>query len=166
MSSTWNFGTAVVLALVVSTLAWGIEPANSNATQDARRVLTYLYELPKRSENRIVSGHLAGGAVGPHVREGKSPYRFTMQEIDYLHRVSGQWIGLIGADSTDWPGLRQSANGPKRGGMRGSWLPFEPGLILSTIDKIHKKRAATTMDGAFRQCGCKLEITGLQQFSM
>jgi hypothetical protein len=93
-----NFGAAVVGLLAVGTMAWGIEPANPNATANARKVLAYLYELPQRSENRIVSGHLAGGAIGPHVREGNGSYKFTLQEIEYVQRVSGQWVGLIGAD--------------------------------------------------------------------
>jgi mannan endo-1,4-beta-mannosidase len=98
MTFTRNLSAAIVCVLAAGTTAWGIEPANPNATQDARKVLTYLYELPKRSENRIVSGHLAGGAVGPNLKGDKGFYKFTMQEIDYVHDVSGQWVGLIGAD--------------------------------------------------------------------
>jgi len=50
----------------------------------------YLYSLPKRSTNRLVSGHLAG-------------YRFDLAEIEYLHQISGQWVGLIGVDySAGW----------------------------------------------------------------
>ncbi len=76
-----------------------IQPADPEATSAARKVLAYLYELPNRSENRLVSGHLAGGSVGPGVPdEVCSGYRFKMDEIEYLHEVSGQWVGLIGAD--------------------------------------------------------------------
>ena len=76
-----------------------IKPANRNATENARKVLTYLYHLPHGTENRVVSGHLAGGAVGPGVPDSLAAgYRFKMDEIEYLHEVSGQWVGLIGAD--------------------------------------------------------------------
>lgn len=76
-----------------------IEPANPNASEDARKVLSYLHDLPKRSENRIVSGHLAGGAVGPKAPKGHDGgYRFNLDEIEYLHQISGQWVGLVGAD--------------------------------------------------------------------
>jgi mannan endo-1,4-beta-mannosidase len=87
-----------ILILGVGTMARGINPANPNATQDARKVLTWLYELPRRPANHIVSGHLAGGAVGPNLKADQDFYRFTMVEIEYLHEVSGQWVGLIGAD--------------------------------------------------------------------
>lgn len=87
--------TAWVLAMAA---AGGSEPANPHATRNARKVLTYLYALPQRSQNRILSGHLAGGALGPNVPGGEDPYRFTLREIDHLHRLSGQWVGLIGAD--------------------------------------------------------------------
>ena len=76
-----------------------IQPANPNASADARKLLTYLYNLPEQSENRIISGHLAGGSIGPTIpKERDSGYRFKMDEIDYLHVISGQWVGLIGAD--------------------------------------------------------------------
>ena len=75
-----------------------IKPANPNASANARKVLRYLYDLPKRPENHIVSGHLAGGSIGPNAKGDDSFYKFKMQEIEYLHRVSGQWVGLIGAD--------------------------------------------------------------------
>jgi len=92
---------------------YGIEPANPNATPAARKVLQLLYELPSRKTNRIISGHLAGGAVGPHVPDAKSSgYRFRMDEINYIHKVSGQWVGMIGADYCagffDYPNPLQS----------------------------------------------------------
>jgi hypothetical protein len=98
MQMARNLGVAAVTVLAAGTMVWGIEPANPNATRSARKVLTYLYELPQRAENRIVSGHLAGGSVGPNLKADQDFYRFTMEEIDYLHAVSGQWVGLIGAD--------------------------------------------------------------------
>jgi len=76
-----------------------IQPANPNASTDTRKLLTHLYNLPEQSENRIISGHLAGGSIGPTIPGGRdSGYRFKMDEIEYLHIISGQWVGLIGAD--------------------------------------------------------------------
>ena len=76
-----------------------IEPANPKASKEARQVLDYLHNLPARAANRIVSGHLAGGSIGPAVSAaGDSGYRFHLDEIEYLHKISGQWVGLIGAD--------------------------------------------------------------------
>ncbi len=76
-----------------------IRPANPQATTAARKVLKYLYELPHRKEHRIVSGHLAGGAIGPTVSDEQAGgYRFDLEEIKYLHRISGKWVGMIGAD--------------------------------------------------------------------
>jgi mannan endo-1,4-beta-mannosidase len=76
-----------------------IRPANPNASADTRTLLTYLYKLPRQSENRLISGHLAGGSVGPTAPKGQDGgYRFKMDEIKYLHEISGQWVGLIGAD--------------------------------------------------------------------
>lgn len=91
--------TIHVAVAVVVACSENIQPANPNATEDARKVLNYLYNLPKRPENRIVSGHLAGGSVGPTAPKGQDGgYRFKMDEIEYLYEISGQWVGLIGAD--------------------------------------------------------------------
>lgn len=90
-----------ILATTVSAraAAGDIEPANPHATPAARKVLRYLYHLPERTENRLVSGHLAGGAIGPMVSDKEAGgYRFDLEEINYLYRISGQWVGLIGAD--------------------------------------------------------------------
>jgi beta-mannanase len=75
--------------------AQAIQPANVNASQNARQVLSYLYNLPGQPENRLISGHLAGGSVRPKLTDD---YTFKMDEIEYLREVSGQWIGMIGAD--------------------------------------------------------------------
>jgi len=91
----------VVHLTVLLVGAWGgtIRPANPNASTNARKVLAYLHDLPSRSERRVISGHLAGGSIGPAVSGGHDGgYRFDMEEIEYLHEISGRWVGLIGAD--------------------------------------------------------------------
>jgi len=76
-----------------------IAPANPAASGNARKVLTWLYNLPKRKQHRLVSGHLAGGSIGPSAPADQTGgYRFKLTEIKYLHKLSGKWVGLIGAD--------------------------------------------------------------------
>ncbi len=90
---------ALHTALLVSANADSIQPANPKASKEARQVLNYLYNLPKSETNRIVSGHLAGGSLKPAPPGKQSDaYIFKMDEIEYLHELSGQWVGLIGAD--------------------------------------------------------------------
>ena len=93
--------TVMVMAffLLTTVIAESIQPANPKASVNACKVLSYLYNLPRQSENRLVSGHLAGGSIGPSIPEGRdSGYRFNLEELRYLKEVSGQWMGLIGAD--------------------------------------------------------------------
>jgi mannan endo-1,4-beta-mannosidase len=79
--------------------AASIQPANKDASPSTRKVLAYLHQLPSRTKNRLISGHLAGGSIGPSIPKAQdSGYRFKMDEIEYLHDISGQWVGLIGAD--------------------------------------------------------------------
>jgi len=75
---------AVVLAIVIQTvvflpgaMAGNIEPANPKASGNARRVVQYLYDLPDRTENRLISGH-TGGLHGPH-GDGPSGRRICVQ---------------------------------------------------------------------------------------
>ncbi len=89
----------ILLATGLPVIVSGQEPANPKASEAARMVLKTLHELPTRSDNRLISGHLAGGSIGPLIPAGQdSGYRFKLDEIEYLHKVSGQWVGLIGAD--------------------------------------------------------------------
>ena len=89
---------------VSPTPAQEIRPADPNASENARQVLEYLCDLSNAAENRLNSGHLARGSIGPSVPKGQdSGYRFTMDKIDYLQEVSGVRVGLIGADyCTGW----------------------------------------------------------------
>lgn len=89
----------LILASAIVAQTQSIEPANPNASENARKIMTYLYYLPERTENRLISGHLAADSIGSTISGGRdSSYRFKMDEIEYLHEVSGQWVGLIGAD--------------------------------------------------------------------
>ncbi|MHC4400537.1 MAG: hypothetical protein ACYTG0_12740 [Planctomycetota bacterium] len=77
--------TIQTVVLLINARGENTQPANPNASQDTRKVLNYLYNLPKREENRIVSGHLAGGSVGPTAPKGQDGgYRFKIDEIEYL----------------------------------------------------------------------------------
>ena len=78
--------TVQAIVPLIAARAQNIEPANPKATQYARNILSYLYNLPKQTENRIISGHLAGGSVGPSApRTQDGGYKFKMDEIEYLH---------------------------------------------------------------------------------
>ena len=50
--------------LQISVKGASIHPANPNASVNTRKVLAYLYDLPKRSESRLISGQTIylGGA--------------------------------------------------------------------------------------------------------
>jgi hypothetical protein len=104
MNHVRTFTAAIfhLAVLSVTTMAGTIHPLNPNASVDARKLLTYLCDLPRQSENRLISGHRAGRSIGPAVPKDQERqeggHRFTMNEIEYLHKVSGQWVGLIGAD--------------------------------------------------------------------
>jgi hypothetical protein len=98
MNVAKNLGAAIALALSAGSTAWGIEPANPNASEDARKVLAYLYNLPNQPEHRIISGHFCGGSVGPNDKVDQGFYQFSLQEVAELHELTGQWVGLIGGD--------------------------------------------------------------------
>ncbi|MBI4910651.1 MAG: hypothetical protein HY820_43965 [Acidobacteria bacterium] len=139
-----------------------IEPANPNASQSARKVLKYLYDLPNRKDNRLISGHLAGGSTGPGVQDGG--YRFRMSEINYLHEVSGQWVGLIGADYCvgwiDYPNPLESQMYYKdvNRGLIDYWN--KGGLVAITHHQFDPRELYTDGGQAFfRQAKTRLDIS-------
>ena len=66
------------------------EPANPNASQDARSVLHFLAMLPKGRRDRVLSGQHLSGA-----RDAAFGYG---EFVAPLYRTSGQWVALVGAD--------------------------------------------------------------------
>lgn len=98
MSITSHLPTLLLVALIAPTTASGVEPANPKASEDARKVLSFLHDLPNRTENRVISGHFVGGSIGPNNKTDKGYYKFSLKEVEELHKLTGQWVGLIGAD--------------------------------------------------------------------
>jgi mannan endo-1,4-beta-mannosidase len=68
----------------------GVVPVNTNASQGARRVLSYLAQLKNRSDNRVVSGQFIAST-------GTGPAAWAMF-YDEIHRQTGKDVGLIGID--------------------------------------------------------------------
>jgi mannan endo-1,4-beta-mannosidase len=66
-----------------------LEPANPNASADARKVLNYLAHLPDRQDNRVVSGQ----NLVWHIREARVGYE---DSVVALYHSTGKWVGMIG----------------------------------------------------------------------
>lgn len=69
-----------------------IQPANSNASNDAKKVLSYIAGLPDRQENRVISGQYVGTAVNAQAADGYQDF------VVDLHTATGKWVGMIGID--------------------------------------------------------------------
>lgn len=53
----------------------------------------------KLNEKRLISGHWGGASIHPDLIDPAGGIgAFTMKEIEFIHRESGKWVGLIGAD--------------------------------------------------------------------
>ena len=66
----------------------GQEPANPNTTPTARAVLQYLWQLPRQSAKRLISGQVMDGASAP--------------PLERLHARFGKWVGIVGAEYSNW----------------------------------------------------------------
>jgi mannan endo-1,4-beta-mannosidase len=66
------------------------EPANPSASQDARRLLHYLANLPGREEDRLISGQQLSGGVNAALGYAKF--------VKPLYQDTGEWVALVGAD--------------------------------------------------------------------
>jgi len=63
--------------------------ANPNASEDAKKVLSYIASLPNRPDKRVVSGQ----NIGWHPRDIVADYERT---VAGLHAQTGKWVGLVG----------------------------------------------------------------------
>ena len=77
-----------VAAILAGGCATAPKPtANPDANKATVKVFNYLHGLPARSENKLLSGHLAGGAVSPSVPiEVCENYGFKWDEFEYLKK--------------------------------------------------------------------------------
>lgn len=64
-----------------------IQPANRNATPQAKAILQWMAELCSREDKRVLSGQ--------HFGRGAASYQ---EFIEALHEKTGKWVALAGAD--------------------------------------------------------------------
>jgi mannan endo-1,4-beta-mannosidase len=81
------------------------EPVNPNASAKTRDVLRLLYELPDRPDKRVISGQVmhvfvGGGYEFASSGGGLNPNVYS--RLDDIHDQSGVWVGIAGAEYTDW----------------------------------------------------------------
>lgn len=70
-------------------------PANPNASVAAQEVLSYLYALPSRSDNRVISGQFGSYGDGATVNH-------AWTRINNLYSQSGKYAALTGMDYRNW----------------------------------------------------------------
>ena len=71
--------------------AQALQPANPNASENAKRVLNYLDTLPNRQENRVI----AGQHLNYHIKDAAGGYNDYVKK---LYNSTGKWVGIIGLD--------------------------------------------------------------------
>src|SRR6266513_854840 len=85
------------------------EPVNPKSSAKTRQVLRWFYEAPNRPDKRVISGQtLHVFKTGSFHREGErkwwngslnaDPY----DRIREIHDRFGYWVGIAGAEYTDW----------------------------------------------------------------
>jgi mannan endo-1,4-beta-mannosidase len=85
------------------------EPVNRNSSAKTREVLRWLYEAPNRPDKRVISGQtLHVFNTGAFYTDGVrvywngslNPDRYN--RIQEIHDRFGYWVGIAGAEYTDW----------------------------------------------------------------
>jgi mannan endo-1,4-beta-mannosidase len=85
------------------------EPVNRNSSAKTREILRWLYEAPNRPDKRVISGQTlhvfkTGSFYKDGVRErwngSLNPDRYN--RIQEIHDRFGYWVGIAGAEYTDW----------------------------------------------------------------
>jgi hypothetical protein len=88
-------------------LRWPKEPVNRNASAKTRQVLRLLYELPNRPHHKVISGQVLRTLDhNPNYPEGDPrrypPYPDVYDRIRMIHDQTGYWVGIAGAEYSDW----------------------------------------------------------------
>lgn len=90
--SSHRVGLALTMAIVACLGAHAAEPANPNATPQARTILNYFHELSARKEGRrLLSGQFSDFGNGANLRI-----------MERIQEQTGRWPGLIGVDYADF----------------------------------------------------------------
>jgi mannan endo-1,4-beta-mannosidase len=84
----------LLLVFVFSLSSFGIQTANPKAHPDAKKILQYLDSIPKKKENRVVSGQFA--------QYGNSLTSGYNSDIVGLNTKVGKWVAMIGTDWNDF----------------------------------------------------------------
>jgi len=66
-------------------------PANPNASQNVRRILNYIEDLPNGATNRVMSSQ----DLAPWITGVASGYA---SRVTALHTLTGEWVSMVGAD--------------------------------------------------------------------
>src|SRR5262249_37349916 len=83
------------------------EPVNPKSSQKTRDVLRLLYDLPNRSDKKVISGqtlHVFNGlqfTAGKLIKLG-SVVPDVFKRVSDIHDKFGVWVGIAGAEYTDW----------------------------------------------------------------
>jgi mannan endo-1,4-beta-mannosidase len=87
---SWPLATGRPTASATGPFSKNLEPANPNASQNARKVLNYLAALPGQRRGHLISGQHLSGA-----RNAAFGYR---EFVTPLFQATGEWVALVGAD--------------------------------------------------------------------
>jgi mannan endo-1,4-beta-mannosidase len=72
-----------------------ITPSNPKASPAAQRVLSFLWELPTRANNRVLAGQFGSYGDGAGVPEAQA-------RLQKIFDQTGKWVGLTGMDYKNW----------------------------------------------------------------
>src|SRR6266508_1751937 len=109
----------VLLALspffIPQALRWPQEPVNRNASAKTRQVLRLLYELPNRPDHKVISGQVLRTLdYNPNYPDGDPrrlpPYPDVYDRIRMIHDQTGYWVGIAGAEYSDWGKAERTQN--------------------------------------------------------
>ena len=83
------------------------DPVNRNASVKTRQVLHLLYDLPNRRDHKVISGQVLRTLdFNPNYPAGDPrhslPYPDVYDRIRMIHEQTGHWVGIVGAEYSDW----------------------------------------------------------------
>jgi mannan endo-1,4-beta-mannosidase len=81
-----------IFIIVISGNVSALDPANPNASGNAKLILNYYAALTSRADHRLISGQFIGFSGGVN--------NYGM--ITDIYNNAGKWVGIVGSDYVDW----------------------------------------------------------------
>ncbi len=130
-----------------------VDPANPNASSDAKLILNFFASLTDRQDHRLISGQFIGYSGGVN----------NYGVVTDIYNNTGKWVGIVGSDYVDWSNGQQIKYDLTNPDLIKAW---KAGSLVAI--QVHMTNPANPNGGGLRDTGVDLNdllVSGTDTYS-